>query len=333
MDFTPWLLQNVDVLRDLLGLDLELEHAEQPIGTFSLDLIGSDLTHGCRLVVENQIESSDHGHLGQLLTYAAGSDAGTIIWIAKSFREEHRVALEWLNEHSDEETRFFGVVVRALRVPGSLPAPLLEVVARPSDWQKSVRRATIRESEDNIAYRAFWDPLRSRLFLERPELLKGRAIPKSLWLTVVSPIPKTYMAAEIGSGELRVHLELDTGDRDTNLAMLEQLRERRNELESVVGPLDFLEGNFRCKIVRREPRQGTLLTQPEAHDSARAWFHDHLLAFHAAVEKVAPLIGSETNAPAAPSQLELWIRHSSKLSNADGQLLPQRPIHFLAPPA
>jgi Domain of unknown function (DUF4268) len=283
----------VDVLREVLGLDLELDRAEHPIGTFSLDLIGSDLTHGCRLVLENQIEASDHGHLGQLLTYAAGSGAGTIIWIAKAFREEHRVALEWLNEHTDEETRFFGIVVRALRIGESQPAPLLEVVARPSDWQKSLRRATGRESEDAAAYRAFWEPLRSRIREERPELLKGRTVPKSLWLGINSPIARTYLAGEIGSGELRVHLELDQGDRAANLALLERLREHTETLETAVGPIDFLPGKFRSKLVHRNAWEGKLLTEPESHDPARTWFYEHLMAFRRALEVIAPSIPDE----------------------------------------
>jgi hypothetical protein len=156
VDFTPWLLKNVDVLGEALGgLDLELERAEHPVGTFSLDLIGTDLTHGARLIVENQIEASDHRHLGQILTYAAGTDAGTIIWVAKAFRDEHRVALDWLNEHTGEGTRFFGVVIRALRIGESLPAPFLELVVSPNDWQKSVRQTTpAGESSEAAAYRA-----------------------------------------------------------------------------------------------------------------------------------------------------------------------------------
>jgi hypothetical protein len=290
-DFTPWLLANVDVLRDALGgLDLKLERAEQPIGTFSLDLIGSDLTHNAKLVVENQIESSDHRHLGQLLTYAAGSDAGTIIWIAKSFREEHRVALDWLNDHTDEGTRFFGVLVRALRIPPSPPAPFLDVVAKPNDWQKAVRRTTARESADSLAYRSFWEPLRKRLLDESPDLLKGRAEPKSLWLGMNSPIAGTAISGEIGSGELRAVLEIDTGDREGNLALLEQLRRHRAPIESEVGELDFREGKHRCRIVRCLPWNGKLLTQPDRHDEARDWFHDNLWSMRRGLEAVAGVL-------------------------------------------
>ena len=101
-DFTPWLLENADVLSDALGIDLELSAAEHPVGGFNLDLVGRDLTNNCVLIVENQLSTTDHGHLGQLVTYAAGTDARTIVWISPSFREEHRQALDFLNDMGGE---------------------------------------------------------------------------------------------------------------------------------------------------------------------------------------------------------------------------------------
>jgi hypothetical protein len=222
--FTPWLLANETELATALGIELELEEAEHSVGSFALDLIGRDLKHDCRLIVENQIEQSDHGHLGQLLTYTAGTDAKTIVWIARSFREEHRVALDWMNTNTGEDTRFFGVVVKALSVDKSRPAPFFDVIAKPNDWQKAVKAATTgQESAQAEAYRAFWLPVRESIEATRPELFKGKAKPRSLWLTIVSPIPKTSLYGEIGAGELRNKLEIDTGDREENLRLLHEL--------------------------------------------------------------------------------------------------------------
>jgi hypothetical protein len=290
-DFTPWLLRNVDVLRDALGgLDLVLEQAEHPVGTFSLDLIGRDLTHDVPLIVENQIESSDHRHLGQLLTYAGSTDAGTIVWITKGFSEPHRAALDWLNEQTGEGIRFFGLVVRAVRIGNSLPAPMLDVIVQPNDWQKTVRRAGPPESEERAAYRSFWGPLRERLMEEDPELLRGRAEPKSIWLTMTSPIPGTYLAGEIGSGEVRVLLDIDLGDRSRNLALLGELEHHRSLIETEIGELDFLEGKVRSKIVHRQAWEGKLLTQAGRHDEARAWFYSNMRGLRRGLESVAPLI-------------------------------------------
>lgn len=288
--FTPWLLDNADEIATAIGIELKLEQAEHSVGSFSLDLIGRDHTHDCRLIVENQIEQSDHGHLGQLLTYTGGTDAGTIVWIARSFREEHRVALDWLNANTGEEIRFFAIVVKALRVGGSIPAPFFEVVAKPNDWQKAVKAATTgQESAQAEAYRAFWAPVRDAIEAVRPELFKGKALPRSLWLTIVSPIPKTSLYGEIGSGELRIKLEIDTGDRDENLRILHELEAHRPTLEPRLGALDFNPGVQRCAIFRRQAWTGKLIDQPERYDEAREWFRTSLLEFRAAFEElVAP---------------------------------------------
>lgn len=142
LSLTPWLLRNAVVLADALGIDLELREAEHAVGGFNLDLVGVDRATGATVIVENQLEGSDHSHLGQLLTYAGGTDPTTIVWVAPRFRDEHRAALEWLNLHTEPGVRFFAVRITAVRIGNSLPAPLLEVVVRPNDWEKTVRTST-----------------------------------------------------------------------------------------------------------------------------------------------------------------------------------------------
>jgi hypothetical protein len=143
-DFTPWLLANCDRLADALGIELELDATEHPVGGYSLDLIGRDLNNATVLIVENQLATTDHSHLGQVLTYAAGTGASTIVWIATAFREEHRQALDWLNEHTDEDTRFFGVEssktsCRSSSAPArssrdANPGARLSIVRRKNTW-------------------------------------------------------------------------------------------------------------------------------------------------------------------------------------------------------
>jgi hypothetical protein len=141
-DFTPWLLRSPKALPDAVGMDLDLTAAEHPVGGFSLDLIGVDKATGETVIVENQLAGSDHTHLGQILTYAGGTDPVNILWLATSFREEHRAALEWLNKRTDEQTRFFAVEVGLVRIGTSAPAPLFTVVVKPNDWGKKVRAST-----------------------------------------------------------------------------------------------------------------------------------------------------------------------------------------------
>ncbi|MEW6049370.1 MAG: hypothetical protein AB1609_23345 [Bacillota bacterium] len=99
-DSTPWLKENIERLNQVLGLDIEITERKGPVGPFAVDLVGKDLGSGHTVIIENQLEPTDHTHLGQLLTYAAGRGAKTVIWISPQFRDEHRQALDWLNEHS-----------------------------------------------------------------------------------------------------------------------------------------------------------------------------------------------------------------------------------------
>lgn len=160
--FTPWLAQpeNIDLLGEALGLSLALEGTEVGVGGFRADLHLRDLATGGVVLVENQLEATDHMHLGQLLTYAAGLSATTVVWIAARFREEHRAALDWLNEHTDEGLRFFGVQIEVWRIGDSPPAPRFEVVARPNAWARQVKaaaQATAAAEGGGSPYPAFWE--------------------------------------------------------------------------------------------------------------------------------------------------------------------------------
>jgi len=138
LEFTPWLAQNLDRLSDALNIPLDLEAVEHSVGPFSLDILATT-ADGAKVIIENQLEPSDHRHLGQCLTYAAGVGASVVVWVLPRLLPEHRSALDWLNEHTDEAIQFFGVEVSAVRIGQSLPAPMFAVEARPNDWQKQVR--------------------------------------------------------------------------------------------------------------------------------------------------------------------------------------------------
>ncbi|WP_433165870.1 DUF4268 domain-containing protein [Kribbella sp. CA-247076] len=236
--FTPWLLSNVDVLSDLLGMDLVLEVAEHPVGGFSLDLMGRDETTGEVVIVENQLETSDHGHLGQILTYAAGTDPTTIVWVAASFRPEHRAAIDWLNTRTDENTRFFGVV----RIGESEPAPSFRLVAQPNDWEKSVRAATNQGEATGrqLLYRAFWTRWIELLQAERPGWSRARSAPRDSWFTMTAGTPGATHFTTFTRRGLSSELVFDSPDADLNLARFRALKAHQPKLEQAYGqPLDW----------------------------------------------------------------------------------------------
>lgn len=277
-DFTPWLLEHEDHLAETLGIDLELHQSEHPVGGLSLDLIGRDLTHDAVLIVENQLAKTDHSHLGQILTYAAGTDASSIVWIATSFREEHRQAVDWLNEQTRENVRFFGIELQAVRIGTSLPAPLFNLVAQPNDWQKQVRSAARSESTGSRAalYQAFWTKYLERLSVEHPDWSRARAPSHQNWMAFPSPIKGTRINPSFAQGKrLRHEIYIDTGDEGRNDAMFEDLFRQSELFEAEYGRTlewEALPGARACRIADYRG-EGDVVFE-DKHDEFVTWFLD-----------------------------------------------------------
>jgi hypothetical protein len=151
-------------LAETLNMELELEAQERPVGPFRADILCKDIGTNRWVLIENQLERTDHVHLGQLLTYASGLEAVTIVWIAARFTEEHRSTLDWLNRITDESFRFFGLEVELWRIGNSPAAPKFNIVSKPNDWSQSVAQAAraiddAELSETRIMQRAYWEAL------------------------------------------------------------------------------------------------------------------------------------------------------------------------------
>lgn len=217
-DFTPWLArpENIALLAETLGLELELEAQEKPVGPFRADILCRDINTDHLVLVENQLERTDHSHLGQLLTYASGLDAVTIIWIAARFTEEHRSTLDWLNRITDDTVRFFGLEVELWRIGNSPAAPKFNVIARPNDWSHSVAQAAraIDDgdlSEARVMQRNYWVALNQVLVAldgpisgnkkPRPDALMSFPTGRSrIHVNAVMVRPKSQIRAELYIG-------------------------------------------------------------------------------------------------------------------------------------
>jgi len=170
-DFTPWLAkeENLTLLGETLGMELELEGQELNVGDFRADILCRNIEnpeHETRVLIENQLEETNHSHLGQILTYAAGLDAHTVIWISKKIREEHRAALDHLNEITDERLKCFGVEVKVWQIGDSARAPQFEIVSSPNDWRREISQEAQRvEIEDfspaRLQRKKFWAQFRN----------------------------------------------------------------------------------------------------------------------------------------------------------------------------
>lgn len=291
-DFTTWLLANADVLADVLGLDLELTQAEHQVGGFSLDLIGRD-SNGGVVIVENQLEQTDHSHLGQLLTYAGGTSPATIVWCAPSFRDEHRAALDWLNENTNEGIRFFGVEVAAVRIDDSRPAPLFRLIAEPNDWTKKVHSdQAVALSGKSAFYYDFWNKLLGRIHEEHPEWTKALTGSRSSWITL--PYGKSTVWYSLLFTRTTAAIELYFGgpDAEANFAEYEAVAAHRSTLETEFGaPLGFdpLPDRKACRIRYDRPGGGDV-TDVASHEALIGWFMDAFGRFRGATQHVRGLL-------------------------------------------
>lgn len=131
-NFTPWLAreENISLLSEELNLELEVQAQEERVGPFRADILCKDITSDHYILIENQFGKTDHGHLGQILTYASGLNALTVIWIAEKFVDEHRAALDWLNSITDESVSFFGIEIELYKIGDSDPAPMFNIVSK-----------------------------------------------------------------------------------------------------------------------------------------------------------------------------------------------------------
>ena len=217
-------------------MELELEAQERSVGPFRADLLCKDTDGGSWVLIENQLERTDHRHLGQLLTYAAGLHAVTICWIAESFAEEHRATLDWLNEITDEKFRFFGLEVELWRIRDSPPAPKFNVVSKPNDWSRSVIDVKELTPKKRLQEK-FWAALMKRL-----EERRSPVRPKK-------PQPQGWMQFSVGRSEFLLETTLQSTKRwicvdlfmtgPDSTAHFRLLDQQRDEIERELGKLEW----------------------------------------------------------------------------------------------
>ena len=280
-DFTPWLADNIDALGEALGMELELEDTEAAVGDFSLDLIAKDLGTGHTVIIENQLTQTDHDHLGKLLTYAAGFSASTVVWVAEVVRDEHKQALEWLNQRTDEETQFFGVVVDVFKIDDSNPAYSFKPVVSPSEWQKSKKRQISgKVSAKGEAYRNYFQSLIDEL-REKYKFTNAKIGQPQSFYTFSSGVSKIPFIASFAQGDkARTDLYIDVGDGAKNKALFDWLYEQRDEIHSKLGKeleWERLDDKRASRISIY--RDGSIQSSEEELKEIKTWHIENLLIF------------------------------------------------------
>ncbi|WP_422485414.1 DUF4268 domain-containing protein [Gudongella sp. DL1XJH-153] len=161
LDFTTWLAreENIELLSNEIGIEMQVAGTEVSVGSFSVDILAENINDGSKIIIENQLEQTNHDHLGKLITYASGLDASNIIWVFKYIREEHRRAIDWLNEITNSDVNFFAIQVELWKIGESLPAPKFKIISSPNDWAKAVRSSVNKGelNESGLFQLEFWE--------------------------------------------------------------------------------------------------------------------------------------------------------------------------------
>jgi hypothetical protein len=230
--FTPWLAreENLARLAKELGLELELEGVEVPVGPYSADILAKDVGTGDYVVIENQLEKTNHDHLGKIITYASVLDAGAVVWIASAFSDEHRKALDWLNNRTDDELQFYGICIELWRIGDSPPAPRFNVVSRPARIAKPPDPGL---SETRTLQLQFWTAVHEALQTAKAAPSLQTPQPQ-YWYNVA--IGRAYfvlsLTANTYENRIGVRLYMNHRVADQALALLEKHRE---DIEKEIG--------------------------------------------------------------------------------------------------
>jgi len=278
IDFTNWLAQqeNLDLLSKEIGIDIELIQTEAKIGSFSVDILAEEETSGQKIIIENQLEETNHDHLGKIITYASGYEANIIIWIVKDVREEHQKAIEWLNEHTDENINFFLIKIELWQIDNSNPAPKFEIVVQPNEWAKAIKtNSSDRElTETNLQQLEFWKKFR-KYVEERDKRIR-----------LQTPHPSNYYDIHIGISDCHIVLTVNSRENfigceiyiNTNKDLFYFLQERKDEIEKEIGePLEWVDARVASRIKLK--KQVSDVFNPTEEENHFAWLYEKTLLF------------------------------------------------------
>lgn len=232
-DFTTWLADNLDLLGEVLGLELSLVKREAAAGPFSADILAEDAS-GNPVIIENQLESTDHDHLGKLITYLSNLGAKAAVWISSQPRPEHETAIHWLNEYLPADIAFYLVKVEAYRIGESPPAPLLTIVAGPSPEAKQIGGQKEEMAERHRLRLEFWEQLLKKA--KQHTALHAAISPgTSNWVSAGAGISGIDFSYVILMNNARIELYIDRGDAKQNKRIFDQLLARKEQIEAEFG--------------------------------------------------------------------------------------------------
>lgn len=236
-DFTKWLSteENLSTLGDEIGIDISLVKTEAGVGAFSADILAEEENTGRKIVIENQLEQTDHDHFGKLFTYGSGYDASILIWICRQVRDEHRQAIDWLNERTNNNLHIFVIKMEVWKIGDSSPAPKFQVICSPNDWAKTVKdTASGKLGETSMLQLDFWAEFNTYLQENNSQLKSRKPHPQHWYDVTVEDIPtsQAYLSLTVAFGKNFIRCEFYIPD---NKELYHKMYEHKAAIEAELG--------------------------------------------------------------------------------------------------
>ena len=278
LDFTKWLAleENLDALSDEIGINIKLIRTEASVGRFNVDILAEEENTGHKIIIENQLEDTDHDHLGKIITYASGHDARIIIWVVRDAREEHRQAIEWLNNHTDEEIGFFLIKIELYQIDDSSPAPKFEIISKPNEWAKTIKTSPSNDELTNTKLQQleFWDNLRDYIRI------------KDTSIRLQTPRPQHWYDVSMGSSEAHIALTVNTREDligcevyiNLNKDLYNYLLTRKDEIEKEIGETAIWIDAAKASRIKISKKVNGIFNSNESNNYF-AWLYDKTVLF------------------------------------------------------
>jgi hypothetical protein len=284
-DFTPWLAieKNIASLSDEIGLPIKVLQTESANGRYSLDIFAEEEGTDKKIIIENQFENTNHDHLGKIITYAAGHDASIVIWIFEEIREEHRQAIDWLNEHTSEDVAFFAVKIELWKIGDSMPAPKFQIVSSPNEWTKTVRQNGPQGelTLTKLLQLDFWTEFKKYCAEEKPNLKLQTPRPQH-WYDVSIGSSEAHIALTVNTRENSIGCELYITDSKELFAFLAT---KRNVIHTEINEkVEFIEASKAARIKLTQDSSDIQNTQDR--ELLFSWLLENTLTFKRVFSKL-----------------------------------------------
>jgi len=283
-DFSKWLAEeeNLRELSESINIDIVLEERESSVGEFSVDLLASEEGTGRKIIIENQLESTNHDHLGKIITYAAGKSADVVIWIVKKARDEHRQAIEWLNQHTDEKIGFFLIEIELWKIGNSLPAPRFNVVEKPNDWAKTLKVVAGLSDTKKLQYE-FWQAFSEYAF-DKDDFSKAfnrRKVQPQHWYSLSAGNSEYHIALTVNTQKSKIGVEIYIND---NKEIFYKFFEKKEKIEEFIGvKLEWIEAKKACRILA--VHEGDIKRDSQSWNNFFEWYCETSVKFKEMIKR------------------------------------------------